>query len=39
MVKTTWKYSTGNSSALRLSSQRARSVFWHFGQCRLRQEL
>ena len=38
-VKTTWKYSTGNSSRRRFSSQAARCPAWHFGQCRSPQEL
>ena len=38
-VKTTWKYSTGNSSAVLLSSHFVRSALWHFGQWRLLQEL
>ncbi|SDK05612.1 hypothetical protein SAMN05216338_108314 [Bradyrhizobium sp. Rc2d] len=33
-VKTTWKYGTGRSSACRSAA-----APWHFGQCRLRQEL
>ena len=38
-VKTTWKYGTGSSSACRSASHSARASPWHFGQCRLRQEL
>ena len=38
-VKTTWKYGTGSSSACRAASHSARACPWHFGQCRLRQEL
>jgi hypothetical protein len=38
-VKTTWKYGTGSSSACRSASQSSRAWPWHFGQCRLRQEL
>src|SRR6266699_2108697 len=38
-VKTTWKYGTGKSSASRSASQRRAVAPWHFGQCRLRQEL
>ena len=38
-VKTTWKYATGKSSACRSCSHCARASDWHFGQCRLRQEL
>ena len=38
-VKTTWKYGTGSSSAWRSASHSARASPWHFGQCRLRQEL
>jgi hypothetical protein len=32
-----WKYSTGNRSAWRASSQRCAALAWHFGQCRSRQ--
>jgi hypothetical protein len=39
IVKTTWKYGTGKSSACRAASHAARARPWHFGQCRLRQEL
>ena len=38
-VNTTWKYGTGSSSACRAASHSARAAPWHFGQCRLRQEL
>src|SRR6516165_5941904 len=38
-VYTTWKYGTGNSSASRSASHRCDAAAWHFGQCRLRQEL
>src|SRR5208337_1835816 len=38
-VYTTWKYGTGNSSASRSASHRREAAAWHFGQCRLRQEL
>ena len=38
-VKTTWKYGTGSNSAWRSASHAARASPWHFGQCRLRQEL
>jgi len=33
------EYGTGNSSAERAASHLARSLPWHFGQCRLRHEL
>jgi hypothetical protein len=38
-VNTTWKYGTGSSSACRAASHSAHADPWHFGQCRLRQEL
>jgi hypothetical protein len=38
-VNTTWKYGTGSSSAWRSASQSFAAAPWHFGQCRLRQEL
>src|SRR5277367_3030638 len=38
-VNTTWKYGTGNRSASRAASQSFAAAPWHFGQCRLRQEL
>src|SRR5215831_18075248 len=38
-VYTTWKYGTGNSSASRSASHRRDAAPWHFGQCRLPQEL
>src|SRR5215471_545687 len=38
-VHTTWKYGTGNSSASWSASHRRDAAAWHFGQCRLRQEL
>src|SRR6201997_5569800 len=38
-VYTTWKYGTGNSSASRSVSHRRDAAPWHFGQCRLPQEL
>src|SRR5277367_6220221 len=38
-VNTTWKYGTGNRSAWRAASQSFAAAPWHFGQCRLRQEL
>ncbi len=38
-LKTTWKYGTGNSSECRSASHSAPANPWHFGQCRLRQEL
>ena len=38
-VNTTWKYGTGSSSACRAASHSSRAAPWHFGQCRLRQEL
>src|SRR5712664_1722691 len=38
-VNTTWKYGTGNRSASRAASQSFAAAAWHFGQCRLRQEL
>src|SRR6266849_645243 len=38
-VNTTWKYGTGNSSASRAASHSFAAARWHFGQCRLRQEL
>src|SRR6266702_1091895 len=38
-VNTTWKYGTGNSSASRSASHSFAAAPWHFGQCRLRQEL
>jgi hypothetical protein len=34
-----WKYGTGNSSAARAASHFARTLPWHFGQCRFLQEL
>ena len=37
-VNTTWKYSTGSSSAARCSSHRALARPWHLGQWRLRHE-
>jgi hypothetical protein len=36
---TTWKYGTGNSSASRSANHSRAAALWHFGQCRLRQEL
>jgi hypothetical protein len=39
IVKTTWKYGTGSSSDCRSANHWARANPWHFGQCRLRQEL
>src|SRR4029077_15092394 len=36
---TTWKYGTGNNSASRSASHSRAAAPWHFGQCRLRQEL
>jgi hypothetical protein len=38
-VKTTWKYGTGKSSAWRSASHSLAAAAWHFGQCRLPQEL
>ena len=38
-VKTTWKQGTGSRRSMRSAIHRARSVAWHFGQCRSRQEL
>src|SRR5271156_893259 len=38
-VNTTWKYDTGSRSASRAASQSFAAAPWHFGQCRLRQEL
>src|SRR6266852_3796764 len=38
-VNTTWKYGTGSRSASRAASQSFAAAAWHFGQCRLRQEL
>src|SRR5215469_15932239 len=38
-VYTTWKYGAGKSSASRSASHRRDAAAWHFGQCRLRQEL
>src|ERR1700740_1744429 len=38
-VNTTWKYGTGSRSASRAASQFFAAAPWHFGQCRLRQEL
>src|SRR3984885_557918 len=38
-VNTTWKYGTGTRSASRAPSQSFAAAPWHFGQCRLRQEL
>src|ERR1700688_853013 len=38
-VNTTWKYGTGSRSASRAASQCFAAAPWHFGQCRLRQEL
>src|SRR6266850_669372 len=38
-VNTTWKYGTGNRSASRAASHSFAIAPWHFGQCRLRQEL
>src|SRR6266700_5737393 len=38
-VNTTWKYGTGSRSASRAASQSFAMAPWHFGQCRLRQEL
>src|ERR1700736_1587026 len=38
-VNTTWKYGTGSRSASREASQSFAAAPWHFGQCRLRQEL
>src|ERR1700681_4972893 len=38
-VNTTWKYATGSRSASRAASQSFAAAPWHFGQCRLRQEL
>jgi hypothetical protein len=38
-VNTTWKYGTGSSSASRSASHSFAAAPWHFGQCRLRQEL
>src|ERR1700682_9782 len=38
-VNTTWKYGTGSRSASRAVSHCFAAAPWHFGQCRLRQEL
>src|SRR6201995_395117 len=38
-VNTTWKYGTGIRSISRAASQSFAAAPWHFGQCRLRQEL
>lgn len=38
-VKTTWKYGTGRSAACRSVGRCVRAAPWHFGQCRLQQEL
>src|SRR5260370_2203718 len=38
-VNTTWKYGTGSRSASRAASRSFAAAPWHFGQCRLRQEL
>ena len=38
-VNTTWKYGTGSSSASRSASHSFAAAPWHFGQCRLRQQL
>src|SRR3954470_17609393 len=38
-VNTTWKYGTGSRSASRAASHSFAAGPWHFGQCRLRQEL
>src|SRR5882672_6011574 len=38
-VNTTWKYGTGSRSASCAASQFFAAAPWHFGQCRLRQEL
>src|ERR1700720_950962 len=38
-VNTTWKYGTGSRWASRAASQSFAAAPWHFGQCRLRQEL
>src|SRR5216684_6218346 len=38
-VNTTWKYGTGSRSASRAASHSFAAARWHFGQCRLRQEL
>src|SRR3982074_1759092 len=38
-VNTTWKYGTGSRSASRTASHSFAAAPWHFGQCRLRQEL
>src|ERR1700738_2489765 len=38
-VNTTWKYGTGSRSASRAASHSFAASPWHFGQCRLRQEL
>src|SRR3982074_2886086 len=38
-VNTTWKYGTGSRAASRAASQSFAAAPWHFGQCRLRQEL
>src|SRR5664280_1260931 len=38
-VNTTWKYGTGSRSASRAASHSFAIAPWHFGQCRLRQEL
>src|SRR5258708_5013761 len=38
-VNTTWKYGTGSRSASRAASHSFATAPWHFGQCRLRQEL
>jgi len=37
--QTTWKYGTGSKSASRAASHSRAVAPWHFGQCRLRQEL
>src|SRR3977135_3852473 len=38
-VDTTWSFGTDNRSASRAASQSFAAAPWHFGQCRLRQEL
>ena len=38
-VKTTWKYGTGKRSASCSLSHSRAAAPWHFGQCRLPQEL
>src|SRR5258707_1987219 len=38
-VNTTWRSGTGSRSAVRAARQSLAAVPWHFGQCRLRQEL